>query len=93
MQIMRQQILRLDLLNKDLRCGACYEDRPVSLEVHCIPLSVWEFWRSKKDTECFLEHKEETFSSEVEQRLKYGTDNEIHAVATLVGRFLPIYYP
>lgn len=33
------------------------------------------------------------FSETVKQRMQHGVDNEINAVATLVSRFLPIYYP
>ena len=47
----------------------------------------------KQHYEHFIDKKEHTFSKSVQERLQHGTDNEINAVATLVGRFLPIYYP
>ena len=30
---------------------------------------------------------------EVERRLQHGVKHEINAVATLIGRFLPVFYP
>lgn len=36
---------------------------------------------------------EEEFSDEAKQRMEHGTKCEIHAVATLVGKILPFYYP
>ena len=47
----------------------------------------------KQHYECFIDKKERTFSPAVQERLEHGTEKEIHAVATLIGRFLPIYYP
>ncbi|CAC5410294.1 unnamed protein product [Mytilus coruscus] len=35
----------------------------------------------------------EEFSKEVKKRMEHGTINEINATATLVSKFLPIYYP
>lgn len=32
-------------------------------------------------------------SDEVQKNLEYGTENEIHAIATLVGKIMPVYQP
>lgn len=39
------------------------------------------------------EVNEQLFPQSVQDRLKHGTKCEVHAVATLVGRFLPIHFP
>ncbi|CAC5368364.1 unnamed protein product [Mytilus coruscus] len=36
---------------------------------------------------------QERISAEVQTRMDHGTSSEIHAVATLVSKILPIYYP
>lgn len=36
---------------------------------------------------------DEQLSEEVKQRMQHGTDSEIHAIATLVGKVLPFYFP
>ncbi|XP_071137033.1 uncharacterized protein [Mytilus edulis] len=33
------------------------------------------------------------FSEDAQKRMKYGTDNEINAIGTLVSKILPIFYP
>jgi hypothetical protein len=47
----------------------------------------------KRHFETFIEEKEQSFPQSVQERLKHGTENEIHAIGTLVGRFLPIFFP
>ena len=53
--------------------------------------------RGVKEQKChfrkFLEGEEETFSQDVRQRLDWGIEHEANAVATLVGRILPTYFP
>jgi hypothetical protein len=36
---------------------------------------------------------DEVISNDVRQRMEHGTQSEIHAIATLVGKVLPFYYP
>ncbi|KAK3085496.1 hypothetical protein FSP39_004241 [Pinctada imbricata] len=40
-----------------------------------------------------IDGKIQLISTELEQRFRHGTDNEMHAVATVVGSILPIYFP
>lgn len=40
-----------------------------------------------------FEGKEQEVQSDVAEKLNYGSENEKHAVATLVGYFLPVYFP
>ena len=47
----------------------------------------------KKHYEVYVEGHTETFSDDVKERMEYGTSNENNAVATLVSRFLPVYFP
>lgn len=47
----------------------------------------------KRHYEVFVNKNEQLFPQSVQDRLKHGTECEIYAVATLVGRFLTIYFP
>lgn len=47
----------------------------------------------KRHYEVFVNKNEQLFPQSVQDRLKHGTECEMYAVATLVGRFLPIYFP
>lgn len=41
----------------------------------------------------FIENVDSPISEEIQTRLSHGTKHEHDAIATLVGRFLPAYYP
>ena len=41
----------------------------------------------------YKQRAKEEYSDEVQKRLRHGTENEIHAVATLISKVLPVYQP
>ena len=72
----------------DLRSNAKVTGSTLFKALGCATLS-----DQKRHFEKVFEGKEETVSPELQAKFNYGTENEVNALATLLCKIMPVYYP
>ena len=72
----------------NLRNGAMVTGSSLYRAIGCGTLK-----EQKEHYDKVVNHIDKPVSEYTQKCFQYGTDNEIHALATLVGKIMPVYYP